>query len=49
MDGGGRVLCCKPCIKGRLMELDELVDGVVAVTAVMMSEEIAAADKVISF
>jgi predicted peroxiredoxin len=49
LDGGGRVLCCKPCIKGRLMELDELVDGVVAVTAVMMSEEIAAADKVISF
>jgi predicted peroxiredoxin len=49
LDGGGRVLCCKPCIKGRMMELDELVDGVVAVTAVIMSEEIAAADKVISF
>ena len=31
------------------MELSDLVEGVVAVTAVTMSEEIAAADKVISF
>ena len=49
LQGGGRVLCCKPCIKGRMMETSDLVEGVVAVTAVMMSEEIATADKVISF
>ena len=49
LDGGGRVLCCKPCIKGRKMEPSDLVDGVEAVTAVTMSEEIAAANKVISF
>jgi predicted peroxiredoxin len=49
MEGGGRVLCCMPCIKGRKMELSELVQGVEAVTAVTISEEIAAASKVISF
>ena len=31
------------------METSELVEGVEAVTAVIMSEEISAADKVISF
>jgi predicted peroxiredoxin len=49
LEGGGRVLCCKPCIKGRMMVPSDLVEGVEAVTAVTMSEEIAAADKVISF
>jgi predicted peroxiredoxin len=49
LGGGGRVLCCMPCIKGRKMEPGELVHGVEAVTAVTISEEIAAANKVISF
>ncbi len=46
---GGRVLCCIPCIKGRRMDADDLVEGVEPGTAVTVSEEIAAADKVISF
>jgi predicted peroxiredoxin len=49
LEGGGRVLCCMPCIKGRKMEPSELVQGVEAVTAVTISGEIAAANKVISF
>jgi predicted peroxiredoxin len=49
LDGGGRILCCKPCIKGRKMEPSDLVEGVEAVTAVTISEEIAAANKVICF
>lgn len=46
---GGRVLCCIPCIKGRKMDAGDLVEGVVPSTALTVSEEIAAADKVISF
>jgi predicted peroxiredoxin len=46
---GGRVLCCLPCIKARMMTASDLVEGVEAVTAVVVSEEIAAANKVISF
>jgi predicted peroxiredoxin len=49
LEGGGRVLCCMPCIKGRKMEPSELVQGVEAVTAVTISGEITAANKVISF
>jgi predicted peroxiredoxin len=46
---GGRVLCCIPCIKGRKMDAGDLVEGVEPSTALTVSEEIAAADKVISF
>jgi predicted peroxiredoxin len=46
---GGRVLCCIPCIKGRKMDAGDLVEGVELCTALTVSEEIAAADKVISF
>jgi len=49
LEDGGRVLCCMPCIKGRKMDPGDLVEGVEAVTAVRVSEEIAAASKVISF
>jgi predicted peroxiredoxin len=49
LEGGGRVLCCMPCIKARTMAPGDLVDGAEAVTAVAVSEEISAADKVISF
>jgi len=49
LESGGRILCCGPCIKGRRMEPSDLVEGVEAVTAVGVSEEIEAADKVISF
>jgi len=46
---GGKVLCCAPCLKGRKMDPGDLVEGVIPVTAVGVSEEITAADKVISF
>ncbi len=46
---GGRVLCCIPCIKGRKMDAGDLVEGVEPCTALTVSEEIAASDKVISF
>lgn len=49
LEGGGRVLCCMPCIKARTMVASDLVEGAQAVTAVAVSEEISAADKVISF
>jgi predicted peroxiredoxin len=49
LENEGRILCCKPCIKGRKMEPNDLVEGVEPVTAATVSEEITAADKVISF
>jgi len=49
IESDGKLMCCVPCIKGRQMNPDDLVAGVVPATAVSVSEEIAAADKVISF
>lgn len=49
LSSGGKILCCIPCIKGREMTGDDLVDGVQEVTAVGVNEEIIEADKVISF
>lgn len=49
LEGGGKVLCCVPCIKGRHMDGTDLVEGVEQVTAVGVNEEITEADKVISF
>jgi predicted peroxiredoxin len=49
LEGGGKVLCCRPCIKGRQMDPGDLVEGVEAATAVQVSEVISEADKVISF
>lgn len=49
LESGGKILCCMPCIKGREMAPEDLVEGVETATAVGVSEEIAAADKVISF
>ena len=49
IEGGGKILCCIPCIKGRAMSADDLVDGVTGVTAVGVNEEIVEADKVVSF
>ncbi|OQX15826.1 MAG: hypothetical protein BWK76_12485 [Desulfobulbaceae bacterium A2] len=49
LENGGKVLCCVPCIKGRQMTTEDLVDGALPVTAVGVNEEIMAADKVVSF
>ncbi len=49
LNNGGELLVCLPCIKGRKMEISDLVEGVDATTAVMVNERIIAADKVISF
>ena len=49
LEGGGKILCCMPCLKGRKMDPGDLVDGLMPVTAAGVSEEITAADKVISF
>jgi len=49
LESGGRLLCCVPCIKGRKMETSDLIDGVLPGTAVSVSEEIADADKVLTF
>jgi uncharacterized protein involved in oxidation of intracellular sulfur len=49
LDSGGKLLVCLPCIKGRKMELTDLIDGCEATTAVMVNEEILEADKVVSF
>ena len=49
LESGGKLLVCLPCIKGRKMELTDLVDGCVATTAVMVNEEVLEADKVVSF
>jgi predicted peroxiredoxin len=49
LEGGGKGLCCTPCLKGRKMDPSDLVEGVMPVTAAGVSEEISAADKVISF
>jgi predicted peroxiredoxin len=46
---GGKVLCCIPCIKGRKLDVGDLVEGVQPCTAVAVSEEIAGCDNVISF
>lgn len=49
VESGGKLLVCLPCIKGRKMELTDLIDGCEATTAVMVNEEILEADKVVSF
>jgi len=49
VESGGKLLVCLPCIKGRKMELTDLIDGCEATTAVMVNEEILEANKVISF
>ena len=49
LESGGKLLVCLPCIKGRKMELADLIDGCEATTAVMVNEEILEADKVVSF
>ncbi len=49
LKGGGELLVCLPCIKGRKMEVSDLVEGVEATTAVMVNERIIEADKVITF
>ncbi len=49
LKNGGELLVCLPCIKGRKMEVSDLVDGVEATTAVMVNERIVEADKVITF
>jgi len=49
LEGGGKLLCCGPCLKGRKMDPGDLVEGVEPVTALTVNEEIAAADKVITF
>jgi len=49
LDSGGKLMCCVPCIKGRKMDTSDLVEGVLPATALSVSEEIAEADKVISF
>jgi len=49
LGSGGKLLVCLPCIKGRKMELGDLIDGCEATTAVMVNEEVLEADKVVSF
>ncbi len=49
LSNGGKIMCCIPCIKGRTMTADDLVEGVGEVTAVGVNEEIMEADKVVSF
>ena len=49
IESGGTVLCCMPCIKGRQMSTDDLVDGITGVTAVGVNEKIIEADKVVTF
>ena len=49
LESGGKLLVCLPCIKGRKMGLEDLIDGCEATTAVMVNEEVLEANKVVSF
>jgi len=49
LKNGGKILACRPCMKARHMEMDQMVEGVVGTTAVMVHDAIIEADKVISF
>jgi predicted peroxiredoxin len=49
LSNGGKILCCGPCLKGRTMSKDDLVEGVIESSAVGVNEAIVEADKVISF